>query len=600
MVNIFNRLALLRSQGLRPIGTQVAIDTFCIIALCLIANRTPTRSDVAIVDWAVVLLLFIGAVRFWDRWPIAFPTMPFLFLQVIRTIIVKSGGSSGSNHQNQLFLLFLLRLGSNLLVATSVILCVLFPPLQLKPPTGLYPIGAIDVFLPRITSPKGGSSYAGNSDFVAARIFYPTTSSTKTLGNTPYFYHQSYRSNQFLHALAKSVLPASSPLLRCSWIFHTLKLIRIPASWQAPVMHPLETKIHHNNKHHLKLPSLWPVVIHSHGLFGSPHMYTHQALTLASNGTVVVMVHHQDGSSPMVFRRDGSALEYTNISNLVATKNDANASKEQKEQQYIALVRARRRQTHKRAVELISVFESLRLLHKNTDKENKITLPKDVCFQGKLDLSNVVFSGHSFGGAAALTAAAYRPDITLAVVAHEPATDWMPDFGRRALFMNEARRKGSNLPYSGGTGGFTTIAATSSNGSTHDITHHEEEFCYHSEQTITSISCSETNNNNSYNLHDNVHMFVLYSEEWAKLGWGGFPLLKCMHDREQFGPKNYPVSSSVEVIYQAKHMEFSDLSALTPLWLGRMMGSTGGRNPLETLDDIMHRTIDFLRRVRKL
>ena len=93
-------------------------------------------------------------------------------------------------------------------------------------------------------------------------------------------------------------------------------------------------------------------------------------------------------------------------------------------------------------------------------------------------------------------------------------------------------------------------------------------------------------------------MLVFYSEEWAKLGWGGFPLLQCMHDREQFGPKHYRhvVPSSVQVIHRTKHMGFSDLGTLMALRLGRLMGSSSSdrMNPLESLDIIMHHTMEFL------
>jgi hypothetical protein len=191
-------------------------------------------------------------------------------------------------------------------------------------------------------------------------------------------------------------------------------------------------------------------------------------------------------------------------------------------------------------------------------------------------------------------------------VAHEPATDCMPDFGRKALFMDESRRKGSNIPYSGGTGGFVTTTRTT--GHDDAWNNHNKELYYIHEQAFLSIHCNPTRNDNKKskddpnycqsNLQDSVHMLVLYSEEWAKLGWGGFPLLKCMHDREQFGPKHYRhvVPSSVQVIHRTKHMGFSDLGALTPLWLGRLMGSSfsDGMNPLESLDIIMHHTMEFL------
>ena len=71
-------------------------------------------------------------------------------------------------------------------------------------------------------------------------------------------------------------------------------------------------------------------------------------------------------------------------------------------------------------------------------------------FVGKLDTDDVTLMGHSFGGCTVLSAAAQRPDLISAVVAHEPAIDWMPDSARRALFSAD-RMEQLETPYSGGT-----------------------------------------------------------------------------------------------------------------------------------------------------
>lgn len=633
-------MPFLWSQGLRPIGTQVALDAFLLLSLSFIINRSPApKPDVTVigaVEWAAIVLVLVGAVRLWDRWTVSFLSILALSFQILQRVMLIVAISSSSDAPPLIELLcFILRWGSNACVALSVLFCVLFPPLQLNRPTGPYPIGAVDIFLPYTTATKKLSE--SDSPFIPVRIFYPTISTTTvkttTTSTTPYLYHDSNRSNQFLHALAKSVLPPSSPLHRFTWIFRTIKLIKIPASWQTPVRDHFtkEEEINNNctspresldNINHRRQnsslsssssSSLWPVVIHSHGLFGSPHMYAYQAITLASHGNVVVMVHHQDGSSPMVFRRDGSTLEYIHVSQNF--KNYTTATPKEKEQNYTALVRIRRQQTHKRAMELLSVYESLLLLHDknchpNSNLNSSISLPEAVSFEGKLNLSKVIFLGHSFGGATALTASAYRPDITLAVVAHEPATDWMPDCSRRALLMDESRRKGSNIPYSGGTGGFATTTTCDyvayNHSSINNPMHHDEALSYNN--CLQTTNDNEKEKSDSYNcncnLHDSVPMLVLYSEEWAKLGWGGFPVLRCMHEREQFGPKKTRrvVSSSVQVIHRIKHMEFSDWGALTPLWLGRLAGSSSsdGGNPLESLDIIMHHTMEFLHKVAKL
>jgi alpha/beta superfamily hydrolase len=58
-----------------------------------------------------------------------------------------------------------------------------------------------------------------------------------------------------------------------------------------------------------------------------------------------------------------------------------------------------------------------------------------VSFVQKLNIKDVTFMGHSFGGSTALTAAHRRPHMPLCVVAHEPAVDWMPSDSSQALFL---------------------------------------------------------------------------------------------------------------------------------------------------------------------
>lgn len=110
-----------------------------------------------------------------------------------------------------------------------------------------------------------------------------------------------------------------------------------------------------------------------------------------------------------------------------------------------------------------------------------------VSFVDRLDTDDLNFVGHSYGGCTALTAAARRPDLASAVIAHEPAVDWMPDDARRALFA-EHKLVGGPREYHGGTGGF--------------LLEREEE-------KKDEATCDEP----SGSLHD-VPMLFLYSDEW--------------------------------------------------------------------------------------
>jgi pimeloyl-ACP methyl ester carboxylesterase len=176
---------------------------------------------------------------------------------------------------------------------------------------------------------------------------------------------------------------------------------------------------------------------------------------------------------------------------------------------------------------------------------------------------DVHFMGHSFGGATCLTAAVRRPDLVVSIVAHEPVLDWMPDDARRALFEPE-RVKGAPREYEGGTGGFESSASSpSSNG----------------KQSI---------------IHDRPMLF-LYSAEWKSKGWGSSDILEYMHQQGKLGRRG----SDFGVIPESHHNEFSDTSKLTPVWLGRMVGVTGKRSPLETGEEIKERTLAFLELVRQ-
>lgn len=165
--------------------------------------------------------------------------------------------------------------------------------------------------------------------------------------------------------------------------------------------------------------------------------------------------------------------------------------------------------------------------------------------------------GHSMGGATALHAAALRPDLVARVVVHDPACEWLPDASRRALF------RGSNngeKTYEGGVGGFE-----------------EEEKKYDSR---------------SFDF-DSMDMFLLFSHEWNSKGIASCKYLEYMvKQKTSDGPQNRMLEYGY--VADSFHQEFSDTCALTPLWIARPIGATGKRNPLDTLDEIAERTLQFV------
>jgi hypothetical protein len=191
-------------------------------------------------------------------------------------------------------------------------------------------------------------------------------------------------------------------------------------------------------------------------------------------------------------------------------------------------VRRRRGTTEARTREFLSAVATFVSLNdKNIPEMEMLGLD----FIGKLDTSEIHYMGHSFGGATAFHAA--RQKRPTSIIAHDPATDWMPDDTRRSLF-DETRLQGSRLNYTGGTGGLP-------------------------------ISTSDVRENS---VHD-IEMLVLFSHQWHSKKWSGAHILDDMHKRNQVGPKGG--ISRVGVIDAAHHNEFSDSSMMTPCWLARLV-----------------------------
>jgi pimeloyl-ACP methyl ester carboxylesterase len=174
---------------------------------------------------------------------------------------------------------------------------------------------------------------------------------------------------------------------------------------------------------------------------------------------------------------------------------------------------------------------------------------------GKLDVDEIHYMGHSFGGATSLHAARQRPPTS--IIAHEPATEWIPDATRGSLFDLERLQK-SPTNYTVWTVNNTDL-----------------------DDTLPSV-------------HD-LDMLVLFSHEWDTKQWGGVDVLKDLQERGLFGSG----ASRVQVIDGAHHSEFSDTCMLTPTWLARGVGITGSRSPLDTAQEIHALTLDFLHAVRQ-
>jgi predicted esterase len=122
-----------------------------------------------------------------------------------------------------------------------------------------------------------------------------------------------------------------------------------------------------------------PVVIWSHGLTGNSDEHGLLAATLAADGNIVALVHHQDGSSSFVEQADGSVLYYqhTDLRNYDSSM--------------------RQRQAERRASELSAARAAILAGAAGAD------------LAALADPARAAVGGFSFGAAAAAAAAAAPP-----------------------------------------------------------------------------------------------------------------------------------------------------------------------------------------------
>lgn len=217
--------------------------------------------------------------------------------------------------------------------------------------------------------------------------------------------------------------------------------------------------------------------------------------------------------------------------------------------------------TEYRADEMLAVVEIMKGLNEKNIAELQ-TLGLD--FTGKLNVNEIHYMGHSFGGATALHAA--RRVQPKSIIAHEPAADWLPDDSRASLY-DINRMKDSPFNYT-----YWHVPLPSRTNETSDEGEH------------------------GVSIHD-MDLLVLWSHEWVEKQWGGANILKEMHERGVVGRSGGV--SRVDIVDGAHHNEFSDTCMLTPLWLARSSGLTGSRNPLDTALEIHMRTVDFLEDLRQ-
>ena len=97
-------------------------------------------------------------------------------------------------------------------------------------------------------------------------------------------------------------LPPALAWFFASFVVAFIYGIRLFSLDGAPLV-PARTRVHEDDTHHddaPQMPEKLPVVVFSHGLFGTPRVYSELCGALASYGFLVCAVEHRDGTAPAV------------------------------------------------------------------------------------------------------------------------------------------------------------------------------------------------------------------------------------------------------------------------------------------------------------
>lgn len=549
--------------GLRPVRSRVMIDLGVLVILfrnCLVSTAR------SLYDWSLLAAVVAGTLVTAGptaRWPITLSVVPYVFFAAVRAGCELWWETHEEGALADWTSWFARVAQALCAVVATVLALFLFPALELRPIEGEHHVGVVDVFLPVASDDRDEND---NDAHVSVKLLYPIDVH-RSSGKTP---TTTYMDPDDGHRVCDEMMRIGSPppLSSKGWLFHYQTLARLQGVRRGA---PLASSSSESDDDGEK--KRFPTAVYSHGLLGYAGCYLQQGLALAAQGRVVAMPNHADGSSVLTKRRDGSYMYYRDV------EKELKAKDENTQDLLIARVRKRRAQVELRIREFLAVVDALRAL-------NTTNLPEleaaGISFVGRLDIEkeDTIYAGHSFGAATALGAACRRREADVStVILHDPATDWAPDDVRRALFHERFGGGGEGPRYGGGTGGYEPKAE--SNGA----------------EGSTNGDGEENMRSSSSSALSRLDMLVLFSEEFTDKNWGESELFRLLHQEGLLGREDGP--SDCGYVAGSRHQEFSDMCCLTPLWLARILEFSGPeRSPLDTLEESVDRTEDFLRRAK--
>jgi platelet-activating factor acetylhydrolase len=154
--------------------------------------------------------------------------------------------------------------------------------------------------------------------------------------------------------------------------------LKIPIHLNAPLEERAET---------------WPLALFSHGIAGTRTTYTQYASALASQGYVVLVVEHRDGSGPaVVLPKDKRVMLYVKQDDLLWEEEER------------SLEHFRALQLEIRVREMFEVYHSFRKIIEGVNMGVMgLEEGRFASWRQKVDTSKVDLIGHSFGGATAVS-----------------------------------------------------------------------------------------------------------------------------------------------------------------------------------------------------
>ncbi|KAH6586044.1 hypothetical protein BASA61_006633 [Batrachochytrium salamandrivorans] len=314
---------------------------------------------------------------------------------------------------------------------------------------GPLTVGVVDIETAPETQPTPTRPGMPVRHGLLARIYYPANITATSSGD-----QKAVPSSQ--RGLSKRTqplwLPPNAPyaagladFLKLSWVVSrgvvqpVLNPIVMPAVWQAelaPATMPTDkpsghgddsNRIHsdHPTSNKLDLPTRLPVVVLSHGLAGMRTTYSTICGSLAAKGFIVIAPEHSDGSASATSRHvpdpDNKAegpLSYTHILTIPYLRpEESHLGPDETMDAY--LLRLRNLQVEIRADEVMDCIQLLQQIDSGAfnpdtniigDTGGPCVTPladfKTVIssLKGRMDFTQMVMAGHSFGGATAITA----------------------------------------------------------------------------------------------------------------------------------------------------------------------------------------------------